>query len=65
MGPIFNKIMEKKIVFKEDSFAHVYREFNQKVDQLSKETLILEELSFLVHEIKDHTMTDLILLHLF
>jgi hypothetical protein len=65
LGPIFNRIMENKIVFEEVSFAHVYREFNHKVDQLSKEALILEEVFLLVHEIKDHTPTYLILLHLF
>jgi hypothetical protein len=65
MGPIFNRIMEKKLVFEEVSFSHVYQEFNHKVDQLSKETHILEEGFLLVHEIKDYTPTNLILLQLF
>jgi hypothetical protein len=57
------RIMENKLFFEEVSFAHVYREFNHKVDQLSKEALILENVFWLVHEIKNHTPTYLILLH--
>jgi hypothetical protein len=63
LGPIFNRIMENKLVFEEVSFSHVYRKFNHKVDQLSKEAFILEEDFFLVHEIKEHTPTYLILLN--
>ena len=40
LGPISNRIMEKQLFFEEASFAHVYREFNHKDDQLSKEALI-------------------------
>jgi hypothetical protein len=65
LGLIFNRIMEKKIVFEEISFAQVYREFNHKVYQLSKKSLILDGVFLLVHEIKDHAPTDLILLHVF
>lgn len=64
MWPILDRIMEKKLIFEEVSFAHVYREFNHKVDQLSKEALILEEGCLLGLEIKDHTPTDLIYLQL-
>jgi ribonuclease HI len=32
LGPIFNRIMENKLVFEEVSFSHVYREFNQNID---------------------------------
>jgi hypothetical protein len=65
LGSIFNRIMEKKLIFEEVSFAHVYREFNHKIDELSKEALILEEVFLRVHDIKEHTPTDLILLHIF
>jgi hypothetical protein len=65
LGPIFHRIMEKKIFFGDVSFDHVYRDFNPKVDQLSKEALILEEVFLLVHDIKDYNPTDLILLNLF
>jgi hypothetical protein len=49
LGHIFNRIMEKKIVFEEVSFTHFYQEFSYKVNQLSKEALILEKVFFLVH----------------
>ena len=65
MGPILDRIMENKLVFEEVSFAHVYREFNHKDDQLSKETPILEEGCLHIQEIKDHTPTNLIHLQLF
>jgi hypothetical protein len=65
LGPILDRIMEKKLIFEEVSFAHVYQEFNHKVDQLSKEALILEEVCFLVPEIKDHTPTYMIQLQRF
>jgi ribonuclease HI len=65
LGPILDRIMEKKLIFEEVSFSHVYREFKHKDDQLSKEALILEEGCLLVHEIKDHTPTNLIHLRLF
>ena len=60
LGLIFNSIMEKKIVFEEACFAHVYREFNHKVDHF-----ILEEVFLVIHEIKEHTSTHLIHLQLF
>jgi hypothetical protein len=49
LGPILDRIMENKLIFEEVSFAHVYGEFNHKVDHLSKEALVLEEGCLLVH----------------
>jgi hypothetical protein len=65
LGPILDRIVEKILIFEEVSFAHVYQEFNNKDGQLSKEALILEEGCLLVHETKDHTLTNLIHLQLF
>jgi ribonuclease HI len=41
--PIMNQVMEVKNRFEEISFNHIYREYNTKADQLSKETLLMQE----------------------
>jgi hypothetical protein len=41
--PIMNQVMQVKINFHDLYFTCIYREFNSKVDQLSKEELLLQE----------------------
>ena len=40
---IMNKVLEVKNGFNDISFHHIYREFNSKVNQLSKEALLLQK----------------------
>jgi ribonuclease HI len=51
---ILERILEIRALFEEVSFAHIFREFNHKVDHLSKEALALEEGMLSVQEVKDH-----------
>ena len=46
LKPIMNKIVEVKSHFHDISFTCVYREFNTKVDNLSKDVLLLQEGTF-------------------
>ena len=47
------KIKQHQEAFKEINFHHIYREYNSKVDKLSKEALVLDEGLLLYREWKN------------
>jgi ribonuclease HI len=58
LSPIMELCLEKKKIFEEISFSHVYREFNYKADKLSKEALILQEGHLIEQEFRDNIPLD-------
>ena len=54
LEPTMERVLEKISHFEQISFAHIYRDFNHKVDQLSKEALGLQEGILLENEVRDN-----------
>ena len=52
LKPIMNKIIEVKSHFHDISFTCEYREFNTKVDNLSKDVILLQEGTFIEQEFR-------------
>ena len=50
LAPLLERIVESMLHLQHISFNHVYRELIIKVEELSKEAIVLEEGSFVIHE---------------
>jgi hypothetical protein len=53
---IMKQVKEVKATFESISFTHVYFEFNTQANILSKEALIMQEGTLLVHEYRGGTL---------
>ena len=49
-SPLLERIVESRLHFQHIYFNHVYRELIIKVEALSKEAIVLEEGSLVIHE---------------
>ena len=56
--PIITKYLEEKMQFEEVSFAHSFKEFISKADNLSKETRLMQEGTLVEQELRGNFLFD-------
>jgi hypothetical protein len=55
LSPLLDRIVDVRVHFQSLSFEHVYREFNMKAHELSKEDLLLEEGTLVTQEFTENS----------